>query len=292
MILTSVPAVTPGAHRPEVGVEGAHGDRDALGQAKARGPFRAEPTRRPVERVRVVVESLAERREPRVEAGQELLRRQAAPGARVHRLVARGAHAPLDPARVAHAREQRRDEVGELDPAPGGLEHVGRDLQAAPDLRPEPLGRVDAADRSQVLRRVLARGARDGRRLVGPGVVLPQPGVGREVRLPAWVEGERSILPVHRDRRRARGVDSDPDDGVPREALICLGRRERSTERALQAEHVVGRVLAREVRVLRVEEHAALARRVVEDRRCRARARPRNRRRAHGRSWCRSRRRS
>jgi hypothetical protein len=37
---------------------------------------------------------------------------------------------------------------------------------------------------------VLARRARDRRRLVGPGVVLPQPGVGGQVALPLRIERE------------------------------------------------------------------------------------------------------
>ena len=73
---------------------------------------------------------------------------------RVHRLVARGTDAADDLAWIVDAGENGRDVVGELDPAGRGVEHVRRDVQAVPDLRPPPLRRIGAADRREVSWRV------------------------------------------------------------------------------------------------------------------------------------------
>ncbi len=82
--------------------------------------------------------------------------------------------------------------VGDLDPAVRRGEDVGRHAAALEDLGPEPLRRIDATDRCEVLRCVLAGHGGDLGRLGGGGVVLPEPGVGGEVVLPS------------RDRARAR----------------------------------------------------------------------------------------
>ena len=80
---------------------------------------------------------------------------------------------------VVDAGEHGRDEVGELDPARRGVEDVGRDLQAVPDLRPPPLRRIGAADRREQLRRVRLRGLGDrdrfGRRRCGPSTATRAP---------------------------------------------------------------------------------------------------------------------
>ena len=82
----------------------------------------------------------------------------------------------------------------------------------------------------------------------------------------AMVERERAVPRVHWDRGRAGRVDADPDHRRAREAGIGLGRRERSVHRLVQAQLVVRWILAREMRVARVEQDALLARGVVEDR--------------------------
>ncbi len=184
-----------GPHGAVVGVEGAHGDGDPLGEPQPRRPLPVEHPRRPVGGPGLLVEAVPELGEAGVEAGQELLRREPAPGLGVHGLVAGRAHAPLDVAGILDAGQDRGDVVRQLHPARGGLEDVGGHLQAAPDLGPEPLRRVDAADGREVFGGVVPGHRGDGRRLLGRGVVLPEPGMGGEVVPPGGVEGQGPVAP-------------------------------------------------------------------------------------------------
>ena len=178
------------------------------------------------------------------------------PAAQMQRLISLGL---LDPG------QESRDEIGELDPACRRVEDVGGDLEAAPDLRPEPLRGVDAADGGEVLRGVLAGRLRDRRRLRGAGVVLPEPRLRRQVTLPLRVEGQGLVPGVDRDRCRSGGVDADPDDARRLEAGLARRLRERAFHGGAQALDVVGGALAGEVRILRIEQDALLARGVVGD---------------------------
>ena len=141
-----------------------------------------------------VVETIAQVREPGIEPRKKGLGRQTAPRIRVHRLVPRGADAADNPARVIDAGENGGNIVGEFDPAVRRIEDVRRDLQAVPDLRPPPLGRIRSTDRRQVLRRVLRSGLGNGGGFRGGGVVLPQPGVRGKVIGPRRIESQRTRL--------------------------------------------------------------------------------------------------
>ena len=167
-------------------VEAAHGDRDARAKAERTGPVVREraPRGRPGGYARSYRRSrssasfgssrarkAADGRPPQVSAYIALC-----PAAQTQRTIL---------PRVLDAAEHGRDEVGQLDPARGGVEHVRRHVEAVPDLRPPPLRRVHAADRREIFGRMLARDRGDTRGLIGRGVILPQPGVRGEVRRPA-----------------------------------------------------------------------------------------------------------
>ena len=109
-------------------------------------------------------------------------------------------------------------------------------------------------------------------------------------RLPvhARVDRQRARRRVDRQRRRAGRVDADADHAVARKSWRPLCRRQRAAHRRAQALDVVGRILAREVRIAWIQQDALVAARIVEDAACRSRARPRSRRRPRGRSWSRS----
>ncbi len=64
---------------------------------------------------------------------------------------------------------------------------------------------------------MLACGAGDRGRLIGGGVIFPEPGVRGEARRPARVERERTRLRVDREGRRAGGGDADADHAIARE---------------------------------------------------------------------------
>jgi hypothetical protein len=97
-------------------------------------------------------------------------------------------------------------------------------------------------------------------------VVLPEPGHGVAVAAERRQQGERRAVAVDRQRRAARGIHADPDDlrgAEPRRG----GARgaQGALHRGRHAAQVVGGVLARRVRVARVEYDSRLARGVGED---------------------------
>ena len=114
------------------------------------------------------------------------------------------------------------------------------------------------------MRRVRARSIGDGR-LRRARVVLPQPRVRREVLAPACVHRERPCRGVDRQRRRSRRVDADADHPVARELSVARCPGERADDGGAQPLDVVSGVLARQVRVPRVQQHAVVPARIVED---------------------------
>ena len=97
-------------------VEFSDRDRNPSGKPQSRRPFGAKRPGRLGGVVGLFVETVPEVGEARVERGQELLVRKAAPIVGVERLVAGGADAPFDQSRVGDAGEHGRRPVGELDP--------------------------------------------------------------------------------------------------------------------------------------------------------------------------------
>jgi len=200
-----------------------------------------------------------------IEPRQKALRWQATPGLGVHRLVTGGADTADDLSRIVDAGEDGGNVVGELDPARRGVEDVGRDLEAAPDLRPPPLRRINAADRRQVLRRVHLCGRRNRGRLRRRGVVLPQPRLRGEDAFEARIDRERPRLRIDRERRRARGVDANSDHLVARKPGRASGIGERGGDHLAEGANVVGRVLTRQVRIRRMRQDAVFTAVILAD---------------------------
>ncbi len=145
------------ADRAVMDVELADRDRDSRGEAELGGPLGAERAGRRAGVIGLVVKPVAKAGEARIERAEELLVGQAAPCVGVERLVAGGADAALDLHGIGHAGQHRGNPVRDLDPRIGRLEHGGGDVQAPPDLRPEPFRGIDAAAFGDVLRADLAR---------------------------------------------------------------------------------------------------------------------------------------
>ena len=168
----------------------------------------------------------------------------------------------------------RRDEVGELDPAvrPRRTRRARRSGSARSSTTTIRTSRCRRSARG-IRARARAASAVIRAASSAAGVVLPQPGVRREVVAPLRVERQRTRLRVDRKRRRAGGVDADADDALARRsparrAASASAPRHGSAEPV----DVVGRVLPRQVRVLRVQQHTRGRRSDSRRRSCRARA--------------------
>ena len=106
--------------------------------------------------------------------------------------------------------------------------------------------------------------AGDLRRLRRRRVVLPEPGMRGERAGPLRVQRERTRAGIDRQRRGPGRVDADADDALAGEAGLPVRLGQRAGDRRAEAREVVGRVLARDVRIARVEQHALVAARIVE----------------------------
>jgi hypothetical protein len=181
-------------------VEFSDGDRNARGEPKLRRPIGRERSGRLARVVSLFIEPVSKFGQARVERHQELFVGQAAPIVRIERLVAGGANAPFDQSRIGDAGEHRGDPVGELNPGEGGGECLRRDIQAMPELGPEPLRGVDPAAFRNVLRPKLGAELGNLGRLSPTGVILPQPALGVEVVPPPGARGQRPIPVINRNR--------------------------------------------------------------------------------------------
>ena len=185
----------------------------------ARQPERLRPTRRTggrpgdPRRIAPRVQAVAQRRELRIEPREKLLRRQAAPRLRVHRLVAGGADAAHDLPRVADA--------GQHAPArsrPARPSSRRRRRRRAP--RRGTARSSTTTTRTNTCRRSAPDTAARARRAVGGDRAPPlsadvwsfhSHACAARLALPLRVERERARLRVDRQRRRAGGVDADAD---------------------------------------------------------------------------------
>ena len=102
-------------------------------------------------------------------------------------------------------------------------------------------------------------------RFAPAGVILPEPALGLEVLAPLRVEGERAVVPVHRQRARSGGVDAEADDPGRVESALLLRPGERAPHALLKAEEIVAGMLPGQVVVLRVEQHALPAAGIADD---------------------------
>ena len=100
-------------------------------------------------------------------------------------------------------------------------------------------------------------------RLAMAGVVLPQPGVGRQVLGQLRIHAQWQSPAIDGNRRRAGGVDADADDALGLETGLSLGRPKGPAHRAIETLDVVGRVLPGEVGVFRIGEDSGLAAGIV-----------------------------
>ena len=145
------PRLDPRAHGAHVGIERAHGHRDARRQADFLGRLGGQPARLLVGRHGLVCITLADFHQVRVQRSQERLAGQPAPRVVVHRLVARRAHAAGQGLRIRVAGDERRNKIGQFHPGVGRREHLGRRAFAVQDLGPEPFAGIGPAALAQVM---------------------------------------------------------------------------------------------------------------------------------------------
>jgi len=260
------PGSHPRTHRAVMGIEGAHRHRDSRGKPQPAGPLLAQTSRRDVRGMCLLVQPRPQFAHLWVEKRQELGVGQTAPVLAVHRFVARRTHAALDVPGPRVPHQQGRDVVAELDPACRRFEYLGGDVQAMPDLRPEPFRGICPAGLVQVLRAMLLRERRDLLCLGHGGVVFPQPGQGIGVALEPRVESQRYAFLIHRDGCRAGSIHPDADDLLGREIGHTLCLMQYCRDAPHQPVVVVRRVLPGNVRVAAVADDPCVAPRVVVDR--------------------------
>ena len=211
-------------------------------------------------------EHLGHPREVGIESGEEFWPRQAAPLLVVHRLVPGRTNATQHPARFQIAGNEGGDEVGQFHPGGGRGEHLGSGSLAVQDLRPVPLAAVGATALGQVTVRALAGLVGNLSRFGVAGVILPEPGVGGQVLLQGRLHRQRHAVAIDGQGCGTGGVDPDADHVLGLETANLLGIGHRAADGGVKPFDIVGRILASEVRVFRIEQDPRLAARVVEDR--------------------------
>jgi hypothetical protein len=166
----------PGADRAHVAVERAAADDDIGREAEPLGPLGAQAADRHVGGLAGGEERAVEvAHQQRIERGEELGRRQAAPLGMPERLVSRRAAPARQLRRCAATSQQRRHPVAQLDPAAGGFAHRRIGTADVQDLGPEPLARIDATGVAGVIGEAAAvREPVQRLGLLDGGVVLPE----------------------------------------------------------------------------------------------------------------------
>jgi hypothetical protein len=136
-----------------------------------------------------------------------------------------------------------------------------------PDLRPEPLGGISAADFRQILGTHPCSGFSDRRRFRDARVILPQPALRVEVGGKFSFCGNRHIARINRNRARSRAVHADANDLIVGKLGFSQTRRLQGSDAGLlQHKQIVRRALPREMVVSRIQKNALMARRVVHHR--------------------------
>jgi len=194
-------------------VEGGSGDHHACGESELRRPLRRERSDRNVGGVGVGVETRTQARQQRVDSGEELFRRQPAPGSVPERLVPGGAAAAGHGQRIGAAAEFARDPVAVFDPAEGGFAHGSVDFQRVENLAPDPFAGVDAALVHGVVGSAVAAGEFvDAGGFGDGGMVFPENEHGVGILFEARQQRQRGAVAVHRARGGTGGVDADSGD--------------------------------------------------------------------------------
>ena len=241
------------ADAARVRVERADRDGNAGRQAELLRPFRRETARQPVRRNRLLVQTSAQIGQLRVERGQELPVRQAAPLLAVHRFVPGRAYAAHNPLRPPVTGKHRRHPVAALDKAVGRAKHVGRDVAAVQEFAPEPFRRVRTAALRKIPRPHIAGKFGNPGRLRVAGMVLPQPGHRVEVVPELGPHRKRRTVPVHRHRCAAGRIHTDSDDVTRIEFRVRVLRLANRPGHGRERVDIILRVLARDVRIFRIQ---------------------------------------
>ena len=112
---------------------------------------------------------------------------------------------------------------------------------------------------------MLARGFGDACRFARGGVILPEPRVRREIPGPFRIQREWFGVRIDGQRRGPRSIDADTDHTVSREPVGFPCSRQCPSHRRTQPPDVVGRILPRQVWVLRMQENPIVAAGVIEN---------------------------
>jgi uncharacterized protein YijF (DUF1287 family) len=252
-----------GADGAQVSVKCSNGNWDAGRQANLGGHFRRQIARLLIRRHCHRGVAATDLHQIRIDRGQKLLGRQAAPLPVVHGLVARRAHAARHRQRIEIACDEARDKVSELHPGIGSGEHGRAGSLAVKEFGPEPLGAVSPAAFRQIGGAQFAGLLGDLGGLGMGRMILPKPRMSGQILGVLRLHGERHPVAVDGDGSRAGGVHANSDDLLRRELDRFLSRLDGPPNGAVEPFDVVCWVLPGEVRVLGIQQNAVVAAGIV-----------------------------
>ena len=257
------------ADGPHVRIESSRGDRDPGFEAEFRGPFVGQSSREVIGGVGLFVQAIPQVGESGIECFEKLLVRQAVPFLAIHGLVSGGAYAPHHRGRIGVSRQYGGHVVAVFDETVRGPEDLGGHAFAVENLAPEPFRGVGAAALGEVLRPDLLREGGDFRCLGMAGVIFPQPGHRIQIVCEFRQKPQRGAVRMDGQGCASGCIDTDSDDVLRLEIGIGAGSQlEGFYHDVLRGVEVVLRVLARDVRVFRIQQDPGLSARVVVHARC------------------------
>ena len=170
----------------------------------------------------------------------------------VHRLVPSGANANREFPRRFRAGEHRRNPVRNFHPAMRRFENFRAAAQAMQNLAEKPFAAIGASAFRQILGTDFAGQFGNLRRFRYARVVFPQPRHRRRVFRKPFVERQRLSVAIHRHRRASRRVHADSRNLSRHKTSGRFSRcGNRPTDRHLRSLHVIGRMLPRQIGIMR-----------------------------------------
>src|SRR5690606_4615488 len=196
-------------NRAHMRVESAHTDNHVVGDSEFSRPFSGFGTGSLIGGISVFKESCGKSCKKGIKGGEEFIRWKATEFFRPQRLVARGADAAFHFVNVVSPGKHKRDPVAMLHPRIARLPDIFIRAKDAQQLRPKPLGRINATHIFEVISVEVFCVPVDFGGLGRGSVVFPQDEHGVWILFKSREKRQGRPGFVDRDRRRTRGVDGD-----------------------------------------------------------------------------------